>query len=95
VILAAGPAPPDGSGGRSMTGREGRCRETGLRDLRAGQPGAGGTGLSEAPNCGACGGPRVTGGVAELDPVAHDRMTQGDALALLVDCRAPRCGPAG
>jgi hypothetical protein len=78
-----------------MWGRDGRCRETGLRNLRAGQSGAGGTGSSVALKCGACSGPRVTGGVAELDPVAHDRLTQGDMLALPVDCRATRFGPAG
>jgi len=49
--------------------------------------------LGAGPKCGSCGDPLVTGKVAELDPPAHDKMTRGDTLPILVDYWAPWCGP--
>ena len=51
------------------------------------------TRLMDAPKCGSCGDPLVTGKVAELDLAGHDRMTRGDDLPLIVDYWAPWCGP--
>ena len=49
--------------------------------------------LAEAPKCGSCGEPLVSGKVIEFDPAAHDKAVRGDELPLLVDYWAPWCGP--
>ena len=36
--------------------------------------------LMDAPKCGSCGDPLVTGKVAALDVATHDRMVKGDEL---------------
>jgi len=51
------------------------------------------TRLMDAPKCGSCGDPLVTGKVAELDSATHDRMVKADELPIVVDYWAPWCGP--
>ena len=49
--------------------------------------------LGEGPKCGSCGDPLASGIVQELDAAAHDKVTRGDSLPVLVDYWAPWCGP--